>query len=190
MENESHNGGESGVEKKEKKSKKEKNADKELNKERNVDRLIEQNKGSIEELKEATKDICENDPQYDDIFFLRYVLSNKSTKNAEKSVRDCIEYRKNNSEWLELAKTKGEEAIPFKDKIKIFSCQGNHKSKIGEYYSKKVKSSSTQIHTKLRWRTREHCQSRRWRCPYLFNTFKKRSSYFSCLFSKYNRQRH
>ena len=80
---------------------------------RNVDKLLEKNKERIEKLKEAAKEVI--DPKkHDDIFLLRYCLSNADDKEAEVSLRTAIDYRKKNASWLDEALTKGEEAMPYR----------------------------------------------------------------------------
>jgi len=70
--------------------------------ERDVKKLLERHAEEITGLKQKCKDVLE--PEHDDIFLLRYILSFKTVEKAEVSVRKGIEYRKANP-WLNTAKT-------------------------------------------------------------------------------------
>jgi len=89
--------------------------------------LLVKYKQKIDQLREKTKDVLTE--EHDDIWLLRYCLSNKVDDKAEKSVRFTIEYRNNNKEWLEKA-TLGEKGAPHREIMKKYSCSCLHKEKM------------------------------------------------------------
>jgi len=96
-------------------------------KERNVDVLLKQNHEKMEKLKELIKDIYD-EKIHDEIYLLRYCLSNDKLDKAEKSIRFTMEYRKKNDSWLKDA-VNGEKSAPNYDTIIKYSCSSIHKSK-------------------------------------------------------------
>ena len=93
--------------------------------------LLAKYKSHIEILKSWTKDVLVDDPDtesgtlYDDIWILRYVLSNakdptseKGLKQAENAIRRSILWRKENAATLK--KIKGGGAVPFDDFVKKY----------------------------------------------------------------------
>lgn len=94
---------------------------------RDIDELLIANKERIKRLREATQEVLS--PEHDDIWLLRYVLSNKEDEKAEKKVRFTIEYRKKNRSWLSRA-AQGEEGAPHRDIVKKYCNSSLHKRKV------------------------------------------------------------
>eukprot|EP01091_Cochliopodium_minus_P000337 TRINITY_DN10328_c0_g1_i1.p1 TRINITY_DN10328_c0_g1~~TRINITY_DN10328_c0_g1_i1.p1 ORF type:complete len:276 (-),score=68.95 TRINITY_DN10328_c0_g1_i1:20-847(-) len=98
------------------------------NQERDLDTLLRENEEKIKELKESIKEIMD-EKEHDEIFLLRYCLSNPRLEDAEKAIRFAVEYRKNNQSWLQDA-VKGEKFAPHYDTVSKYVIAGIHKSQI------------------------------------------------------------
>ena len=81
----------------------------------------------VDELREQCKDVLE--PEHDDLWLLRYVLSRKTLEKAEPAIRKGIEYRKANKEWLDKAKDPLGKA-PYADQIERFTAVDLHKTNV------------------------------------------------------------
>jgi len=86
---------------------------------------LDQKKDKIKKLKERIKDIYD-EKTHDDIYLLRYCLSNTKTKDSEKCIRYSIDYRQKNSSWLDEA-SKGESSAPMYNTIIKYTCASIHK---------------------------------------------------------------
>eukprot|EP01091_Cochliopodium_minus_P003488 TRINITY_DN1339_c0_g1_i4.p1 TRINITY_DN1339_c0_g1~~TRINITY_DN1339_c0_g1_i4.p1 ORF type:complete len:289 (+),score=77.03 TRINITY_DN1339_c0_g1_i4:290-1156(+) len=95
--------------------------------ERDIDKLLKKNEEKIEKLKESIKDIY-NEKEHDEIYLLRYCLSNPKTDDAEKAIRNAVDYRMKNDSWLKEAE-KGEKYGPSYDIIMKYTCVSIHKCK-------------------------------------------------------------
>eukprot|EP01091_Cochliopodium_minus_P015445 TRINITY_DN5503_c0_g1_i1.p1 TRINITY_DN5503_c0_g1~~TRINITY_DN5503_c0_g1_i1.p1 ORF type:complete len:291 (+),score=67.81 TRINITY_DN5503_c0_g1_i1:106-978(+) len=82
--------------------------------EKNIDDLMKKHLPRIKQLKFDLEDKLTE--KHDNIFLLRYCLSFSNNKDAEKAIRKALKFRKHNP-WLQLADTKGEEGIPYKEVI-------------------------------------------------------------------------
>ena len=89
-----------------------------------VELLITQNKTEIDILKTNLSDIL--DPIiHDDLFLLRYILSNKTAKESEEPIRFTIKWYQDNKLHLDLIKNGGD--VPHKNRISQFQVAGDHK---------------------------------------------------------------
>jgi len=86
--------------------------------------LLTKHKEAIAELRDVCKDVLQ--PEHDDIWLLRYILSRKTVDKAEPAVRKGIEWRAANKEWLAKAKEEGGKA-PYSDQIERFTAVDIHK---------------------------------------------------------------
>lgn len=87
--------------------------------ERDIKKLLQRHMEDIALLRMKCKDVLE--PEHDDIFLLRYILSFKTVEKSEISVRKGIEYRRNNP-WLKTAKTGEKWDVDVK--VGKFTCAG------------------------------------------------------------------
>lgn len=79
----------------------------ELENDVNVNKLLDTNRKQINLLKDMVSDLdtsVSHGLLYDDIFYLRYILSRKTAEAAHEKCRKCIQYRTENAEWLDSLK--------------------------------------------------------------------------------------
>lgn len=88
--------------------------------ERDIKKLLIRHKEDLVLLREACKDVL-TEPEHDEIFLLRYLLSFKTVEKSEVSVRKGIEYRKANP-WLKCAKTGEDWEVDVK--ARQYTCAG------------------------------------------------------------------
>lgn len=88
-----------------------------------LDRLLRDNVEEIGKLKEKLKDVLL--PEHDDVWLLRYILSNKTAEESEEACRFTIKWRADHKEHLDAIHN-GKE-IPFQKIINQFQVVGEHK---------------------------------------------------------------
>ena len=84
---------------------------------------MDKHRDAVDELRARCKDVLE--PEHDDLWLLRYILSRKTLEKAEPAVRKGIQWRKDNASWLAAAKTGGK--APYADQIERFTAVDLHK---------------------------------------------------------------
>ena len=92
----------------------------------NVDVLIEKYRAKIDKLREKVRDfVPQDDPQYDDVFYLRYVLSYKAkTTKCVEPIRYAVNYRQQYAEVRQRIHTEGVTAVPHHSVAMRFQCTG------------------------------------------------------------------
>lgn len=89
-----------------------------------VDDQLEENAEEIAKLKAMVEDVLPE--EWDDIWLLRFILSNKGTaKDAVEKCKFTIQWRKDNKETLDMIAAGGE--IPHKDLFNKYQVAGPHK---------------------------------------------------------------
>lgn len=91
-----------------------------------IDQLITKFRVKIDRLRERVADfVPADDPQYDDVFYLRYVLSYKAkTTKCVEPIRFTVNYRRDNAELLERIHREGANAVPHHPVAMRFNCTG------------------------------------------------------------------
>lgn len=91
-----------------------------------VDELIAKFRVKIDRLKEKVADfVPQDDPRYDDLFYLRYVLSYKAkTTKCVEPIRFTIDYHKENADILKRIQEEGVTAVPHHATAMRFNCTG------------------------------------------------------------------
>lgn len=91
-----------------------------------VDALIAKYRTKIDRLRERVVDIVpQDDPQYDDLFYLRYVLSYKAkTTKCVEPIRFTIAYRQKYADLFPRIHTEGVHAVPHHKVAMRFNCTG------------------------------------------------------------------
>lgn len=98
--------------------------------ERNIDVLLKTHEEKINKLREKIQDIYDENV-HDEIFLLRYCMSNNETDKAAKSIRAAKEYREKNESWMKDIE-KGEEFAPHRETMKKYTCSAFHKNKLDD----------------------------------------------------------
>ena len=88
-----------------------------------LDRHLNENKSEIEKLRGLLKDVLRS--EHDDVWLLRYILSNKNAVESEEPCRFTIKWRDDNKDLL--SKIAAGEAHPLKDVISQYQVAGPHK---------------------------------------------------------------
>eukprot|EP00750_Incisomonas_marina_P019448 INCI3402.2.p1 GENE.INCI3402.2~~INCI3402.2.p1 ORF type:complete len:455 (-),score=74.16 INCI3402.2:85-1338(-) len=91
-----------------------------------VDELITKFRVKIDKLRQRVIDIVpQDDPQYDDLFYLRYVLSFKAkTTKCVEPIRFTVDYRTKHKDIFEKIYAEGVNAVPHHIEAMRFNCTG------------------------------------------------------------------
>ncbi|OQS01929.1 Outer Dynein Arm Light Chain 2 [Thraustotheca clavata] len=94
-----------------------------------LDALLVEHDDAINELRRLVKDVLE--PQYDDVWLLRFLISNGTPSASEEPVRYTIKWRAGRKVLLE--KIRNGASAPFHDEITKYQVIGDHKhTSLGE----------------------------------------------------------